>query len=407
MPFSIVRNDITLMHCDAIVNTANPRPVIGTGIDTAIHAAAGSGLLEARKKIGRIKAGASAITPAFQLDAKYVIHTVGPVWRGGLFGEEKLLRSCYASALKLAAEHGCKTIALPLISTGNYRFPKDKALQIAIAAFSEFLLEQEMEIYLVIWGEDTLRLSEKLFHQVSSFIDENYIKIAEEKEYDYIFLDEYPETSRHQNKREKDIFGQDWDEFCKNLIHIDPRPSTPARRRDDFEDLSPSDAEPVFFGEGSADSAPCYAEPECYADSSADFAPCYSAPVPVFPSTHTLRDMLKQEDAGFSETLLKLIDKSGHKDSAIYKKACLSKQHFSKIRNNPDYKPTKATALSLAIALELDLEQTKDLIGRAGYALTNSSKFDLIIRYFIEQKIYNVVDINIALYEFDQSLLGG
>ena len=117
-------------------------------------------------------------------------------------------------------------------------------------------------------------------------------------------------------------------------------------------------------------------------------------------------EMLKQEDAGFTETLLKLIDKSGKKDSVIYKKANLSKQHFSKIRNNPDYKPTKQTAIALALALELDLEQTKDLIGRAGYALSNSSKFDLIIRYFIEQKNYNVVEINIALYEFDQSLLG-
>jgi hypothetical protein len=116
--------------------------------------------------------------------------------------------------------------------------------------------------------------------------------------------------------------------------------------------------------------------------------------------------MLKQEEAGFTETLLKLIDQSGKKDSEIYKKANISKQPFSKIRNNPHYKPTKPTAIALALALELDLEQTKDLIGRAGYALTNSSKFDLIIRYFIENRQYNVVEINCVLFEHDQSLLG-
>ena len=124
------------------------------------------------------------------------------------------------------------------------------------------------------------------------------------------------------------------------------------------------------------------------------------------PKPASLPDFLKQEDAGFTETLLKLIDRTGRKDSEIYKKANLSKQHFSKIRNNPDYKPTKQTAIALALALELDLEGTKDLIGRAGYALSNSSKFDLIIRYFIEQRNYIVMEINLALYEFDQSLLG-
>ena len=134
-------------------------------------------------------------------------------------------------------------------------------------------------------------------------------------------------------------------------------------------------------------------------------APCYS--MPMAPSkSMSLEDMLKQADAGFTETLLRLIDDSGKKDSEIYKKALLSKQHFSKIRNNPNYKPTKPTAIALALALELDLDATKDLIGRAGYALTNSSKFDLIIRYFIEHGEYNLVEINCMLFEHDQSLLG-
>lgn len=326
MPFAIVRNDIAHMAVDAIVNTANPKSVVGSGTDDAIHQKAGLGLFKARQKIGSLDVGCAAITPAFDLQAKYVIHTVGPVWNGGSCGEEDLLRCCYDNSLKLARKHGCQSVAFPLISTGNYGFPKDKALQIAIAAFSAFLLQHEMTIYLVVFDRASFQLSEKLFQGVASYIDENYVD--------------------HHIIREN-------------------------RRREVRE---------------------------------ASMAMPY--PAMAAPKAMSLAEMLKQEDAGFTETLLKLIDKAGKKDSEVYKKANLSKQHFSKIRNNPHYKPTKPTAIALALALELDLDATKDLIGRAGYALTNSSKFDLIIRYFIEQGNYNVVEINCVLFEHDQSLLG-
>ena len=221
-----------------------------------------------------------------------------------------------------------------MISTGNYGFPKDKALQIAISAFSAFLLAHEMQIYLVVFDWASFKLSEKLFQSVASYIDEHYVDTCK-----YGAGEEIRAGIRRRG--------------------MEPRESRALPR------------------------------------------PCTYMAAPS-----SLEDMLKQADAGFTETLLKIIDKTGKKDSEIYKKANLSKQHFSKIRNNPNYKPTKATALALAIALELNLEDTKDLIGRAGYALTNSSKFDLIIRYFIEQKNYNIVEINLALYEFDQALLG-
>ena len=344
MPFEIVRNDITNMRVDAIVNTANPRPVIGLGTDSMIHEKAGPGLLAARRKIGAIQAGCAAITPAFDLDAKYVIHTVGPVWDGGVHGEEGLLRECYDHSLKLALEYGCQSIAFPLISAGNYGFPKDRALQIAISAFSAFLLEHDMTIYLVVFDRASFMLSEKLFRGVASYIDEHYVDACRSVAYEPV------------------------EKGCR-------RPGLPRRR--DME---------VCEGSVFLEALPC-------------------APMAA-PTAASLEELLKQADAGFTETLLKLIDRTGRKDSEIYKKANISKQHFSKIRNNPNYKPTKATALALAVALELDLEETKDLIGRAGYALTNSSKFDLIIRYFIEQGNYNVVEINVALYEFDQALLG-
>lgn len=341
MPFEIVRNDITAMAVDAIVNTANPRPVIGLGVDSMIHEKAGPRLLENRQKIGHIAVGDAVVTPGYALPARYVIHTAGPVWRGGLLGEGKLLRKCYDTALKLALEKGCCSIAFPLISAGNYGFPKDKALQIAISAFSAFLLEHEMQIYLVVFDRDAFRLSEKLFQNVASYIDQHYVDDCERAIYG------------SPAKYRRDVMRREL-ERCESAVMDAP-------------------------------------------------APC--APMPQSKAV-SLADKLKQTDAGFTETLLKLIDKTGRKDSEIYKRANLSKQHFSKIRNNPDYKPTKATAIALALALELDLAATKDLIGRAGYALTSSSKFDLIIQYFIEQGNYNIVEINIALYEFDQSLLG-
>lgn len=336
MPFEIVRNDITNMRVDAIVNTANPNPVIGSGTDSMIHAKAGPKLLQARRGIGRIDRGCAAITPAFHLNASYVIHTVGPVWRGGSYDEEVQLYNCYQNSLKLAWENQCKSIAFPLISTGNYGFPKDKALQIAIGAFSAFLLKHEMQIYLVVFDRTAYKLSEKLFHGVESYIDEHFV------------------------------------DQCEKAVAAE-------NRRHFFRDMSLSNR----AGMRGVMPAPMAMSTEC-----------------------SLEERLKEADIGFSEALLKLIDQTGKKDSEIYKKACISKQLFSKIRNNPHYQPTKPTAIALALALELDLEATYDLIGRAGFTLSRSSKFDLIIRYFIEHKQFNVVEINVALYEFDQPLLG-
>ena len=332
MPFEILRNDITKMSVDVIVNSANPQPVIGAGTDGMIHAVAGPRLLKARQKIGAIDVGCAAVTDAYGLQSKYVIHTVGPIWQGGDQGEAALLRQCYDRSLELAAKKQCRSIAFPLISSGAYGFPKDKALQIAISAFSAFLTEQEMQVYLVVFDRGAFQLSEQLFRGVASYIDENYVDTCHQA---------FPEAlSRRQ------LFPQA------------PPPSA-------CRPMACEEAKPL-----------------------------------------SLDEMLRQEDTGFSETLLKLIDRQGKKDSDIYKKANLSKQHFSKIRNNALYKPTKPTAIALALALELDLEETRDLIGRAGYALTNSSKFDLIIRYCIEHKLYNVMEINCILFEHDQNLLG-
>lgn len=329
MPFEIVRNDIVNMKVDAIVNTANPRPIIGAGTDKAVHDKAGARLLLARKEIGNIAVGEAAITPAFDLDANYVIHTAGPIWKDGRSGEEDLLASCFRNSLGIAKKKACESIAFPLISTGSYGFPKPLALQIAVREISSFLMENEMQVYLVVFEKQSFELSEKLFKSVSSYIDENYVSEKINAEY------------KMSNLRSYELL---------------------------FE----------------ASDTPRYG---------------------TICSNPNLDGMLENLDKGFSETLLDLIDRTGKKDSEIYKRANVDRKLFSKIRNNADYRPSKTTAIAFAIALELDLDETSDLLSRAGYALSQSSKFDVIVRYFIENKKYDIFEINSALFRFDQPLL--
>lgn len=329
MPFEIVRNDIVNMKVDAIVNTANPRPIIGAGTDKAVHDKAGARLLLARKEIGNIAVGEAAITPAFDLDANYVIHTAGPIWRDGKSSEEALLASCFKNSLRLAKEKECESIAFPLISTGSYGFPKPLALQIAVREISSFLMENEMQIYLVVFEKQSFELSEKLFKSVSSYIDANYVSDKMNLEY-----------------------------------------GTSKVRRRNYEDM--------LLHESSYE---------------------------ITSKMPNLDGMLNNLDRGFSETLLDLIDRTGKKDSEIYKKANVDRKLFSKIRNNVNYKPSKATALAFAIALELSMDETDDLLARAGIALSQSNKFDVIVRYFIENKKYDIFELNSVLFEFDQPLI--
>ena len=355
MPFEIVRNDITNMQVDAIVNTANPKPVVGWGVDAGIHKKAGPELLKARSKIGSIAFGDVAATPAYDLDARFVFHAVGPVWRDGRHGEEEQLGSCYRKALQLAKDNDCESIAFPLISAGNHGFPKPLALQVAIREISSFLLEHDLQVYLVVFGGDAFRLSEKLFHSVESYIDDHYIL---EKTFD-----EYGVSDK------------------RDVRHLELRQLSRVLEEREFAVRSAM----CFDAESEADEAICAA--------------------PCAPSAPDLDELLSEIDAGFSETLLRLIDRTGRKDSEVYRRANVDRKLFSKIRNNPGYKPSKATALSFAIALELDLDETQDFIGRAGYTLTHSSKFDVIVEYFIIHENYNIHELNAVLFEHDQPLL--
>ena len=355
MPFEIVRNDIVNMQVDAVVNTANPNPVIGSGVDSAIHKKAGHKLLAARQKIGCIGFGDAVITQGFELYAKYVIHTVGPIWEDGNHHEEQILSSCYRNSLELAKKHKCESIAFPLIATGNYGFPKPLALQIAVREISTFLMENEMQIYLVVFGKEAFVLSEKLFKSVSSYIDDNYIRSKT--------IDEYGSGS---------MFGMRFAAIRESDMST--------RNNRIFRDAS--------FSQAMEEHADMYV----------------GAGVPT--GSEDWGKLLKNLDAGFSETLLKLIDRTGKKDSEIYKKANVDRKLFSKIRNNIDYKPSKTTALAFAFALELDIEETKDFIGRAGFALSHSNKFDVIVECFLVNRNYNVFELNEVLFAFDQPLIG-
>ena len=347
MPFTIIRNDITKVHADAIVNTANPKPIIGGGTDSAIYRAAGPvKLLEERKKIGYIPIGEVAVTKAFALPARYIIHTVGPVWIDGNHGEFDDLASCYRKSLLIAEQLGCKTIAFPLISTGTYGFPKEKALSIALDEIRHFLedSDNEMQIILVVFDKKSFDISSGLISDINQFIDDHYVGRAEALEYRY-------------GRQE----------------HRPGRFSAEMNEEEDTLQLHPMNAPSAGY----------------------------------FSTTEHLEDVMKKLEESFSTHLLKLIDERGYTDVEVYKKANLDRKLFSKIRCNKNYIPKKKTALALAIALELNLDETTDLLGRAGIALSPSSKSDLIVEYCIAHKIFSIYDINALLFEYDQPCLGG
>lgn len=330
MPLIIVRNDITKMAVDAIVNAANSSLLGGGGVDGCIHAAAGPGLLAECRTLGGCETGNAKITGGYELPCKYVIHAVGPRWQGGEQNEKALLESCYKTSLRLAKEHRCETVAFPLISSGIYGYPKEQALKVAVDTISEFLLENDMTVYIVVFDQAAYRISGKLFADVAAYIDDRYA--------------------------------------------------------DEHADLLTERSRVRLNGAETARLTTCAGRPSI--------------------SERELGAKLMQLDESFSRMLLRKIDEKGMTDAECYKRANIDRKLFSKIRKDEQYKPSKPTAIAFAIALELSLAETEELLRKAGFALSHSNKFDLIIEYFISRGVYNIFEINEVLFAFDQSLLG-
>ena len=341
MAFKILRNDITKVRADAIVNTANPIPVIGRGTDSSIYEAAGrEQLLEARRKIGVIERGQSIWTPSFNLrkhGVKYIIHTSGVIYRDGNHGEKDILRSCYQTALTIAAELNCKSVAIPLLASGNYRFPKDLALQIAVEEISRFLLEHEVDVLLVVYDAESYKISEKLFDDVEDFLSDN--------------LDGYEVEEEHIQYK-----------ASYNTV------------------IGSLSADRIFEPARAVQSEPILSEEKKI------------APIDVDAFIRSSKDKLN-----FQNTLMHLIADRKVDNSVIYKKACIDKKFFSKIISNKDYVPKKRTVMALGLALELPLEEYERFLASAGYAFMPSSKFDLIIKYCVMNHIYNLINVDVIL----------
>ncbi len=425
MALQIIRNNIINVEADAIVNTANPAVGVGRGVDQAIYEAAGWGrLLEARRKIGEMSPGEAAWTPAFDLHANYIIHTVGPEWRGGSFGERETVARCYSNSMELAAGLGCESIAFPLIATGTYGFPKDEALRIAMEEISRFLLVNEMEVLLVVYDKESFEVSGKLFSDIKSFIGDGeavYNAAPQTGQRRHTLISRIRDAGRR--------FTEPKDEVAKGIIEESASEGAfdigsgggagdDAAIEEDYTCSFPAEElkKALLSDElGSAlpksvapDAATDYLEtsyepelPEMYTPS---YAPSYA---PAFPTEgQSLEERLKHLDKSFQEYLFMLIDRRGLTDPEVYKRANIDRKHFSKIRSNADYKPSKKTALALAIALELSLDETKDLLGRAGLALSPSMMSDRIIEYCIETANYDIFEINCILFKYDQPTLG-
>ena len=222
MPIQIVRNDITKMNCDAIVNAANQTLLGGGGVDGAIHRAAGSELLAECKTLGGCHTGEAKITGAYRLPCKYVIHTVGPVWRGGGHHEEERLISCYRNSLKLAEEYHCESVAFPLISAGAYGYPKEQALQIAVSEICKFLIHHDIMVYIVVFDKDCFQISKRLIHDITEFIDECYVEAHYEDNttrlFTYLFDDDEPEYHQRAPLNLRDAIGQIDESFSEMLM---------------------------------------------------------------------------------------------------------------------------------------------------------------------------------------------
>lgn len=402
MPLKIVRNDITKMQTDAIVNTANEEPIYSTGCDLAIYMAAGEKeLLKYRQEhIGYKNEGDVFITPGFNLYAKYIIHAVSPYYIDGNQGEEELLRKCYRDSLLLAAQNNIRSIAFPLISTGGFQYPKEEGMRVAVDEINSFLLSQQMDIYLVVFDTKATLLGEKIYPELESYIDHNYVCDKREEEYGDRYF-----GSVHK--------GEDgFEDYARIRQDIEERRPVHNKDRNDLMVGTNAQAAPSLksgslydrisrlnpLKRNSNRNDDYDAVDACVTAAPAPLA-TYSANLEMGFDESALNERMKHLSDTFSQYLMYLIESKGMDNVEVYKRAIVDKKMFSKLKNNPDYHPQKITALCLCVGAKLNLDETKDLLARAGYALSPCDKTDIIFKFFIEKEIYDMIEIDIQLEE--------
>lgn len=366
MPLKIIRNDITKMNTQAIVNTANSHPAVGNGCDRAVYNAAGyDELLKYRKEhIGSAAEGTAFITPGFNLQAEYIIHAVSPRYIDGAHGEEKKLRACYRNSLMIAKMNSIKSVAFPLISTGSFGYPKEEGMRIAVEEINSFLIHDDIQIYLVVFDDRSAHIGKKLSINLEAYIDQNYVAEKQTMEYAPVRMAPQCTTSMAssvQKERQK------------------------TKKKSTTQNSAPVLEAPHVH---KADRPLLSSNPW---DGTTDF----------FASKHEsrLEERIKHTTDTFSQYLMYLIQDKKMENAEVWKRAIIDKKVFSKIKNNPDYHPQKLTALCLCIGAKLNLDETKDLLARAGYALSPCDKTDIIFSYFIENEIYDMIELDIQLEE--------
>ena len=396
MPFHIIRADITTLAVDAIVNAANSSLLGGGGVDGAIHRAAGPALREYCAGLGGCQTGEAKLSPGFRLPARWVIHTVGPIWSGGQRNEEALLSACYRNSLELALAQGCESVAFPLISAGAYGYPKDQALAVAVREIRVFLMQHEMEVTLCVFDRAGFRLPGGLYEAVRAYLDRRLPEAV-------------PRPGRQAEREWGPVFPAAQTNAAPPTMAsyaAAPAGSAPAAAKPPAEKAAKK--KKSIFSRPRRTKAEKQRAEAAAEDSFALAGPRRDEGIATCGAARPaeLDERLRCLDESFSQMLLRKIDERGMTDAACYKRANVDRKLFSKIRSDPYYRPSKPTAIAFAIALELPLPETRELLMKAGFALSHSSKFDIIIEYFIANGRYDIFEINETLFAFDQALLG-
>ncbi|MCR5848496.1 MAG: macro domain-containing protein [Lachnospiraceae bacterium] len=383
MSVKIVRKRITEMTADAIVCPAESKPVKGDGIDMEICDAAGSDRLLwfRRENIGEVNEGEVFVTPAFDLPCKMVIHAVCPLFRDGTFNEERNLRNCYRKALETAFENKARSIVFPLLSTGNKRYPREESLRVAIDEINAFLSDNQMDVFISVFDEKLENRFKRLSAELDEYIEELYdvdsdeteISFKEKKGTPWISEDLF--IDRASTRLVAENYGL-------NEKEEGNRPTKKSRRKIGLSGflsekrINPSSVRKPSFRE------------EC--------EPCEDIYDEI---PDELKKRMMHLSDTFSQYLMFLIESKGMKNAEVYKRAIVDKKVFSKIKNNPEAHPKKNTAMRLCVGAKLNLDETKDLLARAGYALSPCDKTDIIFSFFIEKNIYDMILIDIVLEE--------